>query len=162
MATQHGRCLCGAVRFEASAQPVRVSFCHCRFCQRVTGAAYAVEPIFAQKDVTITRGRAKSYDHVSGGSGKVISTHFCPTCGSNLFYTFERFPEFIGIQAGTFDDPNWFDYSADNAKHIFLDDARRDKVIPAGLPCFRQHSQDNHGAPIDPMVYDRPRPVSET
>ncbi len=161
MQEQTGRCLCGAIHYRVTAQPVRVSFCHCRFCQRVTGGPYAVEPIFRKAEVQVT-GEAKSYDHVSAGSGKVITTHFCPTCGANLFYTFERFAEFIGVQAGTFDDPNWFSYDAGNAKHIFLDDARRDTLIPAGLPCFRQHSQDKDGNPVEPVIYDRPRPVRET
>ena len=161
MQEQTGRCLCGAIQYRVMDQPVRVSFCHCRFCQRVTGGPYAVEPIFAKTDVQVS-GCTRTYDHVSVGSGKVITTHFCPTCGGNLFYTFERFADLIGIQAGTFDDPDWFAYDAANAKHIFLDDARRDTVIPAGLPCFRQHSLDRKGKPVEPVIYDNPRPVSET
>jgi len=40
-----GGCLCGEIRYETMAEPVRVTICHCTFCQRLTGSAYLVEPI---------------------------------------------------------------------------------------------------------------------
>ena len=46
MAINEGGCLCGTVRYATKDDPVRVTFCHCRFCQRATGSAYLVEPIF--------------------------------------------------------------------------------------------------------------------
>ncbi len=162
MEKQTGGCLCGDIRYQVSAPPLRVTFCHCRFCQRARGGPYAVEPIFNADDMTLTQGEPKTYDHVSTGSGKVIINHFCKRCGTGLYYTFERFPGFVGIHAGTFDDPNWFTCDAGNAKHIFLDAARQDTVLPPGLPCFRQHASDAAGRPIEPTIYDSPRPVSET
>ena len=48
MSLNYGGCLCGAIRYATSADPVRVTYCHCKFCQRATGSAYMVEPIFAR------------------------------------------------------------------------------------------------------------------
>ena len=159
--THPGGCLCGAIRYRVTAPPVRVSFCHCRFCQRVTGTAYAVEPIFQNTAFEITQGTPKTHDHVSQGSGKAITLHFCPDCGTGFRYTFERFDGMCGIMAGSFDDPNWFTWTPETAKHIFLSVARPETVVPAGLPLFFEHAQTNDGTPIAPLILDRPMAVRD-
>src|SRR5512142_2925318 len=107
MSVYEGGCLCGDVRFKATAPPIRVTFCHCRFCQRATGYAYLIEPIFSKADFVLTKGAPSSYDHRSEGSGKIVHVHFCGRCGTKLYLTFERFPDVFGVYCGTFDDPNW-------------------------------------------------------
>jgi len=159
MQPQQGGCLCGKVRFQVTQQPIRVSFCHCRFCQRARGGGYAVEPIFNLADFEQISGTSKTYDHRSEGSGHVIHVHFCDNCGSGLHYSFDRWPDIIGIHAGVFDDPNWFEYTSENAKHIFLDAARHDTVIAAGIPAFVQHSAENDGTANKPTVYEAPHLV---
>jgi hypothetical protein len=153
MANQSGRCVCGAVAYQVNKDPLRVTMCHCRFCQRATGGAYMVEPVFDRADFAISRGTPATYDHVSEGSGKTVTIHFCATCGTKLFLGFERFADVIGIYGGTFDDPGWFDRSAQTTKHIFLDVAQKGTVIPAGLNTFGQHATDNDGNPIPPQVF---------
>jgi hypothetical protein len=154
MLAQEGGCLCGATRYAAKSQPIRVTICHCRFCQRATGSAYLVEPIFGKSDIDVISGRPKIYRHRSEGSGKMVDVHFCDNCGTKLFLTFERFPDVVGVYAGTFDDPNWFEQSAENSKHIFLSVAQRGTVVPAGFACFEAHSITNDGKPIEPRVFD--------
>ena len=92
MSMHHGGCLCGAVRYATAGKPLRVTFCHCRFCQRATGSAYMVEPIFEKANFEITSGTPAIYALASHGSGKQVSIHFCATCGTKLFLAFERFP----------------------------------------------------------------------
>lgn len=156
-----GRCLCGAVRYEVLAQPARVTFCHCRFCQRSTGSAYLVEPVFAQQDFRVTSGTAKTYEHISEGSGKKVYIHFCAECGTKLYLTFERFAGAVGVYGGTFDDPNWFELTRQNSKHIYLDAAQRGAIIPAGVSTFREHATTPDGRAIAPMVFAEPTPVEE-
>ena len=159
--TQPGGSLCGAIRFRVTAPPVRVSFCHCRFCQRVTGTAYAVEPIFHEADFELTQGSPGTYAHVSEGSGKEITLHFCPDCSAPIRYSFERFPGMTGVMAGSFDDPNWFGWTAETAKHIFLSAARPETVIPTGLPAFVQHATTPDGDPLEPLRLDRPTAIRD-
>lgn len=159
MPRHEGGCLCGALRYATTADPVRISFCHCTFCQRATGAAYLVEPIFDSGDFTVLQGTPTIYDQVSKGSGKVVHVHFCATCGTKIALRFERFPDAVGIFAGTFDDPNWFDVTAENAKHIFLNVARADTIIPAGLPTFENHATTNDGEPLPVTVFDAPHRI---
>src|SRR6476469_7591491 len=80
MTLNEGGCLCGAIRYATSADPVRVTYCHCRFCQRATGSAYMVEPIFMKKDFEIISGEPATYTLASKGSGKQVTINFCSTC----------------------------------------------------------------------------------
>ena len=160
MAVHEGGCLCGAVRYKTQNDPLRVTIYHCKFCQRATGAAYMVEPIFRETDLQITKGSSAAYDHCSGGSGKLVHIHFCAACGTKLYLTFERFADVCGVYAGTFDDPNWFDIKPENSKHIFIDVARHETILPPNVACFSEHAMRNDGTPLEPVVFDQPQIVS--
>tara|TARA_R110002072_G_scaffold157306_1_gene307956 strand:- start:593 stop:1078 length:486 start_codon:yes stop_codon:yes gene_type:complete len=151
-----GGCLCGNIRYKAENQPVRVTICHCRFCQRATGGAYLVEPVFEAQDFQVTKGSPKRYVHVSEGSGKKIFIHFCDTCGTKLFLTFQRFENFVGVYGGTFDDPNWFELTPENTKQIFLGVAQRGTVIPPHVNTYLEHATERDGTPVAPKVFDAP------
>lgn len=159
MSIQAGGCLCGALRFVAKASPERITVCHCRFCQRATGGAYMVEPLFLQQDISITQGTPTVFDIPSAGSGKLVHVHFCATCGTKVYLTFERFPGWCGVYAGTFDDPDWIEVRPDNSKQIFCDVARPDTVLLPHVPAFGEHAMTNEGTPLQPVVFDQPRIV---
>jgi len=101
-----GGCLCGAVRYECI-KPALLQFnCHCRDCQRSTGAAYAPVAFFPSESVFIS-GKVR-YFQSTGGSGKPIRRGFCPECGSQLFGLVDVLPALISVRAGTFDNPSIF------------------------------------------------------
>jgi len=162
MSLNQGGCLCGAIRYATSSEPVRVTFCHCRFCQRATGSAYMVEPIFQKTSFEITSGTPATYTQASAGSGKRVTVNFCATCGTKLFLDLERFPEIFGVYGGTFDDPNWFERAPQSSRHIFLDSAQNGTVIPAGFSTFRQHAILHDGTPVDPVTFAQPRTIGAT
>jgi len=159
MSKNDGGCLCGAIRYTVTAEPVRVTFCHCRFCQRGSGAAYAVEPIFNKPDFAVTKGTTSTYAHRSEESGKLLTINFCANCGTKLYLDFERFPEACGVYAGTFDDPNWFSRTPDVARHIFLESAQHGTIIPAGMPTYPKHATRNDGTLADAEVFDEPHVI---
>lgn len=152
----HGGCLCGAVRYAATAEPVRVTICHCTFCQRFTGTAYLVEPIFRCDDVAFFGDTPKTYNHRSDESGKRVALDFCGQCGATLRLRFERFPEVVGICAGTFDDPNWFARGAATCRHIFTRSAQKGVVLPSGIPIYDAHVTSAEGVRNEPRVYAEP------
>lgn len=158
MTVHAGGCLCSAVRYEILADPVRVPIYHCRFCQRTTGSAYMVEPIFRTDDRRITHGTPSVYDLNSAGSSKV-HVDFCQTGGTKLNLMFERFVDTCGIYAGTFDEPDRFAIGPDNAKHIVPGVARHDTILPAGINVFQQHAMLNDGMSLEPVVFDVPHIV---
>jgi hypothetical protein len=159
MSLNQGGCLCGAVRYAASSTPVRVTYCHCKFCQRATGSAYLVEPIFQKTHFAIISGKPATYAQASEGSGKRVTINFCSTCGTKLFLDLERFPETVGVYGGTFDDPNWFERTPQVSRHIFLDSALNGTVIPAGFRTFREHAWLNDGTPVEPVIFGQPHAI---
>lgn len=155
-----GGCLCGEVRYQVCAEPVRTTICHCRFCQRFTGGAFLVEPIFRREDVEFVAARGiERYRHRSDESGKSVIVNFCRRCGSAVHLAFERFPDVLGVCAGTFDDPNWFDRSSGNCRHIFTRSAMKGVVLPAGIEIYEAHAQTLEGKPNRPTVYAEPHTV---
>ena len=159
MTNSEGGCLCGRVRYSVNSTPTRVTICHCKFCQRATGSAFLVEPIFDEANFSIISGEAKIYDHRSDGSGKIVHVHFCENCGTKLYLTFERFLQVVGIYGGTFDDPNWFDRTPENSKQIFLSVAQKGTVIPAGINTFKEHATEVDGTSIAPTVFSEPHTI---
>ncbi|WP_442893976.1 GFA family protein [Bradyrhizobium sp. AZCC 1620] len=111
---------------------MRVTICHCTFCQRLTGSAYLVEPIFRREDVIFHGTPLRTYDHQSDTSGKRVTVNFCGRCATTICLDLERFPDILGLCGGTFDDPNWFDRGQENCRHIFTRSAQRGVVLPAG------------------------------
>jgi hypothetical protein len=161
MSLNHGGCLCGAVRYVANSEPIRVTFCHCKFCQRATGSAYMVEPIFQRASFEITSGTPVAYTLASEGSGKRVTINFCAICGTKLFLDLERFPEIFGVYGGTFDDPNWFERTPRISQHIFLDSAQHGTVIPAGVRAFREHAMLNDRTQVEPVTFGQPHTIEK-
>lgn len=132
-----GGCLCGAVRYECSAQPVSMGICHCRDCQQATGSAFAAAMLVPQNAVTITGN--VTYYNVTGDSGSIVSRGFCPICGSRLFSK-PPIPELMGIMAGSLDDPSWFKPQAE----IYVASAQPWDYLNPDLPKFAKLPPPNN------------------
>lgn len=161
MDRHEGGCLCGAVRYDTRGAPLRVTVCHCRYCQRATGAGFMINANFEQAAHQPTRGEPQVHNHRSEGSGKVIHIHFCAVCGTKLYMTFDRAPGYVGVFAGTFDDPAWITFDPVTSKQIFLDAARPDMMILPGIRAFAAHETTNDGAPCAAHVFDHAVTVAE-
>ena len=102
--TRIARCCCGSLRAEATGEPSRFRICHCTECQRRTGSAFGVSIYFPKEQVR-TDGPSKVYVRGSD-SGRKVEIHFCPDCGTSVFWYAEGRPDDIGIAFGTFADPS--------------------------------------------------------
>jgi hypothetical protein len=138
------------------AQPIHVTLCFCTFCQRATGSTHMVEPIFRRSDFAVVTGATSVFALQSSGSGKRVDVHFCATCGTKIFLGFERFPDVVGVYAGTFDNPNWFERPAEITACLFLDNAQDGAIIPAGVATYRQHRLSLDGSRPVATIYDAP------
>ena len=105
MTTREAACSCGQLRVEATGEPVRVSMCHCLACQRRSGSAFAIQARFPADRVQIA-GRYNDHVRVSD-DGDERTFHFCPDCGSTVFYTAGEMSDLIAIAVGAFADPSF-------------------------------------------------------
>ena len=96
-----GGCNCGAVRYEVSAPLVRASYCHCKRCQRRSGAAASAQAHPAPGTFRIVSGQEalRAWKPSDGGE-----KWFCGECGSAIYGSNPSHPESIGIRMGSFDD----------------------------------------------------------
>ncbi|MEM6913729.1 MAG: GFA family protein [Pseudomonadota bacterium] len=103
-----GRCLCGAVSYEAYGNLNSVQPCHCTDCQRWSGGPFmGVEP----ETITIN-GDVTWYK-----SSEWAERGFCPQCGSTLFWRLQNGGH-LTFAAGTLDDSSAL---AGIREHIFVD-----------------------------------------
>jgi hypothetical protein len=79
-----GQCHCGSLRVIATREPVRVHLCHCKVCQRRTGTAFHFGATYPKERVRLY-GERKIYKR-EADSGYRIRFHFCPNCGSTVYW----------------------------------------------------------------------------
>jgi hypothetical protein len=99
------QCACGGFRAIVSAEPLRVTICHCGACQRRSGVPWTCNAHYRGSDVRL-EGQHKVY--VRGGQeGRKLRHHFCPDCGTTVCWTGEKFPDLYGVVVGAFADPTY-------------------------------------------------------
>ena len=114
--TRTASCLCGQLKVTTKGpDPERISLCHCKNCQKQTGSAFSIQATFPKEQVTID-GKSTALRFPIAGAPPVtyrncsrtgVTFHFCPECGSTLYYVLDETPNNIGIKVGTFTDPTF-------------------------------------------------------
>jgi len=99
-------CSCGQLRLTVTGDPIRVSVCHCLACQRRTGSAFGYQARFERAAVKIS-GRATAWDHTSDDGEATATFHFCPDCGTTVYYVGDYEPTKVAIAVGAFADPSF-------------------------------------------------------
>jgi hypothetical protein len=95
-----GGCQCGAVRFALSGPPAKISICHCRMCQKASGAPFASFADIENSDFVWTRGQPAAFK-----SSSIAERDFCAACGTPLSFRRVGGPR-IEIMTGAFDRPD--------------------------------------------------------
>ena len=96
-----GGCLCGAVRYRASADPLRVVSCHCGACRRASGAAF----------MTFVHFPASAFEWIGGQPTRYRSSAeaergFCAVCGSTLSMHEAVLADRVQVSLGSLDRPD--------------------------------------------------------
>jgi hypothetical protein len=102
--------MCGAVRFEVTAEPESAGYCHCTRCQRRTGTAASAQARFGAGALRILRGEELVRDYEPGGGSWIKS--FCSACGSALWSKNPDTREVGSVRLGALDPghgirPQW-------------------------------------------------------
>lgn len=98
-------CSCGQLTVQVTGEPVRISICHCLACQRRTGSPFSFQARFRRADVSPS-GVSSRYLRV-GDEGPGAWFHFCPTCGTTVYYEPVAMPDHVSIPVGAFSDPSF-------------------------------------------------------
>ncbi len=124
--TRVASCNCGQLTVTTKGpDPDRVVMCNCFLCQRQTGSPFSVQARFPNEQVTI-KGKSTAwkfpiegakptrYRTCAGSDGiatdsaaDVVTSHFCPICGSTVYYFRKSDPARTGVRVGAFADPTF-------------------------------------------------------
>jgi hypothetical protein len=125
-----GGCTCRAVRYRLTSKPLFVHCCHCTWCQRETGTAFALNAMIEADRVQIIQGEVEIIDTPSNsGKGQKISR--CPRCRVAVWSNYSGGGDAVRfVRVGTLDDPGRFPPDI----HIFTSTKLPWVVLPAGMP----------------------------
>jgi hypothetical protein len=123
-----GGCTCRFVRYRMTSGPLIVHCCHCRWCQRETGAAFALNAMIEADRVEMLAGEVEVVNTPSlSGKGQKISR--CPKCKVALWSNYAGAGEAVRfVRVGTLDEPDRLPPDI----HIFTSSKQPWVELPAG------------------------------
>ena len=124
-----GGCDCREVRYRLASRPMFVHCCHCRWCQRESGASFALNALIESDRVELLHGQPEVVlTPSSSGKGQKIAR--CPKCRIALWSHYAGAGEAIRfLRVGTLDNPDAFPPDI----HIFTSTKQPWVVIPPGM-----------------------------
>ena len=127
-----GGCLCGTIRYRATAEPTARTLCHCESCRRASGAPTVAWVIFPAAAFAIVAGSPRKHR-----SSEHVTRSFCGDCGTPLVYRSDRRPDVVDVPTATLDEPDAFAPE----REIWTGEKLVWEVINASLPQFPRSSK---------------------
>jgi len=106
MSARQATCCCGQLRVNSRGEPVRVSVCHCLQCKRRTGSAFGYSAHYPREQIVAIEGFSSKFTR-KGDSGRDTTFHFCPQCGTTVYWEPGAHPERITVAVGAYADPEF-------------------------------------------------------
>ena len=130
-----GGCTCRRVRYRMLTRPLFVHCCHCRWCQRETGASFALNAMIEADRVVVVDGDPEIVDTPSNsGRGQKIAR--CPLCRIALWSNYAGAGDAIRfVRVGTLDDPDRLPPDI----HIFTSSKQPWVLLPPGTPAVAEY-----------------------
>ena len=130
-----GGCTCRAVRYRMASKPLFVHCCHCRWCQRETGTAFALNALIEADRVLVLQGEVELVDTPSN-SGKGQKIARCPKCRIALWSHYAGAGAVLSfVRVGTLDHPD----ALPPEIHIFTSSKQPWVVLPPGTPAVPEY-----------------------
>jgi hypothetical protein len=143
-----GGCTCRAVRYRMTRAPLFVHCCHCTWCQRETGTAFALNAMVETTAVQRLAGEVELVDTPSS-SGKGQQIARCPRCRVALWSHYAGSGPVISfVRVGTLDDAAHFPPDI----HIFTATKQPWVVLPAGAPAVPEFYKPAERWPADTLA----------
>src|SRR5262245_28418369 len=125
-----GGCLCGAVRYTCTGDPMMAGHCHCEDCRRSSGSGHSSHLVVPEDTLELS-GATKGYARPSA-SGNLVTRTFCPECGAPLFSTNAAMPSMLFLRASSLDDLEVFQPQM----HVWTERAASWDKPASNLPTF--------------------------
>lgn len=130
-----GGCTCRAVRYRMMTKPLFVHCCHCRWCQRETGASFALNAMIEADRVILLEGEPEIVDTPSA-SGKGQKIARCPSCSIALWSNYAGAGDAVRfVRVGTLDEPDRLPPDI----HIFTSSKQPWVVLSPGIPAVAEY-----------------------
>jgi len=130
-----GGCTCRDVRYRMTRKPMFVHCCHCRWCQRETGASFALNAMIEADRVVLLRGSPEVVNTPSN-SGKGQKIARCPRCRIALWSNYAGAGDAVRfVRVGTLDEPDRLPPDI----HIFTASKQPWIVIPPGAAATEEY-----------------------
>ncbi|HTJ04241.1 MAG TPA: GFA family protein [Caldimonas sp.] len=134
-ATFDGGCACRTVRYRMTSRPLFVNCCHCTWCQRETGSAFAINAMIEADRVELLRGEVDVVDTPSA-SGKGQRIARCPHCRVAVWSNYGGGGDAVRfVRVGTLDEPGRLPPDV----HIFTTTKQPWVVLPPGTPVVAEY-----------------------
>lgn len=101
-APYEGGCLCGAIRYRLTADPLTFYVCHCTDCQKQTSTSFNLSMPVARESFELLRGEPGSYSVPLPG-GRLWNGRYCTACITRVWSEPPKFPQVINLRPGTLD-----------------------------------------------------------
>jgi hypothetical protein len=143
-----GGCTCRSVRYRMLTAPMVVHCCHCTWCQRETGASFALNAMIEADRVTVLAGAPEIVDTPSL-SGKGQKIWRCPTCRIAVWSNYGGAGPIVHfVRVGTLDRPDALPPDI----HIFTSSKQPWVVLPEGKPAFAEYYKASEVWPAESLA----------
>ena len=143
-----GGCDCGGVRYRMTSMPIFVHCCHCRWCQRESGSAFALNAMIEADRVVLLHGKPELVDTPSN-SGKGQKFHRCPTCRIALWSNYAGAGDAISfVRVGTLDEPDRLPPDI----HIFTASKQPWVILPSDVPAMEAYYDRKEHWPAESLA----------
>jgi hypothetical protein len=142
-----GGCTCRAVRYRVTSKPMFVHCCHCRWCQRETGASFALNAMIEAERVQMLQGEVEVINTpTNSGKGQKIAR--CPTCKIAVWSNYAGAGDAVRfVRVGTLDEPDRLPPDI----HIFTSSKQPWVVLASGAPAVAEYYKASEMWPDDSL-----------
>lgn len=132
-----GKCTCGEIEYEMTEAPMFVHCCHCTWCQRETGSAFAINALIEADKVRVIKGCPEKVDVPSNsGIGQIISR--CLSCKTTLWSNYGAAKDSVYfIRVGTLNTPD----ACPPDIHIFTSTKQKWVKLNCSVPVMDEYYQ---------------------
>jgi hypothetical protein len=143
-----GGCDCREVRYRMETRPLFVHCCHCRWCQRESGSAFALNAMIEADRVTLL-GAAPEIVDTPSQSGKGQKIARCPRCRIAVWSNYSGAgPSVHFVRVGTLDEPDRLPPDI----HIFTQSRQPWVILPPATPAVPEYYRRTEYWPAESLA----------